>query len=578
MAKFLIGLLVGVILTVALVVVSVFALARFGTEKRTVVPDNATLILRLEGEIPERQPIEFPIPFFEQQTPTTVKEVWELLRKAAADSRIKAVVIEPEGISAGWAKLEEIRADLEQFRKSGKPLIAYLNGPGTREYYLATAADRIYMGPEEYLDVKGLRAEIMFFRGALDKLGVQIEIEHAGKYKDFGDMFERKDMSPETKEVVNSVLDDVYGRLLATIATSRKKSVEEIRATIDEGPFLAQQSVSKGLIDELRYEDQMFGELKDRLKSGDIHKLSHRDYLRVTPASLGLEGKPRIAFLVGQGDITRGSSSDDGLSEEGIGARGFDKLLRRVGSDTSIRAVIVRIDSPGGDAMASDDIWREMNLLSKKKPLVISMSDAAASGGYYMAMTGDPIVAYAGTYTGSIGVVFGKPNLHGLFDKLGVTEDSLQRGRYADIDSEYQPLSPAARQKLREGIDVSYHDFVTKVADARKRPYNQIEPLAQGRVWLGDQAKQRGLVDELGGIDRAIEIVKERAKIGKDEKVTIVTYPPKRSILDIAMSRTPESVFESRATPFAKLAKAAHLKLLSHPGLLRLMPYAIEVR
>jgi protease-4 len=578
MAKFLIGLLVGVILTVALVVVSIFAVARFGTEKRTVVPDNATLILQLEGDIPERPPIEFPIPFFEQQTSSTVKDVWELLRKAAVDSRIKAVVIEPRGISAGWAKLEEIRGDLEQFRKSGKPLIAYLKGPTTREYYLATAADRIYMGPEEYLDVKGLRAEIMFFRSALDKLGVQVEIEHAGKYKDFGDMFERKDMSPETKEVMNSVLDDVYGRLLATIASARKKSVEEIRATIDEGPFLAQQAVSKGLIDELRYEDQMFGELKDRLKSGDIHKLSHRDYQRVTPASLGLEGKPRIAFLVGQGDITRGSSSDDGFGDEGIGAEGFDKLLRRVGSDTSIRAVIVRIDSPGGDAMASDDIWREMNLLSKKKPLVISMSDAAASGGYYMAMTGDPIVAYAGTYTGSIGVVFGKPNVRGLFDKLGISEDSLQRGRFADIDSEYQPLSPAAREKLREGIDVSYHDFVTKVADARKRPYNQVEPLAQGRVWLGDQAKQRGLVDELGGIDRAIEIVKEKAKIGKDEKVAIVTYPPKRSILDVAMSRTPESMFESRATPFAKLAKAAHLKLLSHPGLLRLMPFAIEVR
>jgi protease-4 len=578
MAKFLIGLLIGVILTVALIVIGAFSLARFGTEKRTVVPDSATLILRLEGEIPERPPIEFPIPFFEQQAASTVKDVWELLRKAAVDTRVKAVVFEPRNISAGWAKLEEIRGDLEQFRKSGKPLVAYLKGPTTREYYLATAADRIYMGPEEYLDVKGLRAGMMFFRGTLDKLGVQVEVEHAGKYKDFGDMFERKDMSPETKEVMNGILDDVYGRLLSTIATARKKSVEEIRATIDEGPFLAQASVSKGLVDSLRYEDQMFGELKDRLKSGDIHKLSHRDYLKVTPASLGLEGKPRVAFLVGQGDITRGSSSDDIYGEEGIGAEGFDKLLRRVGSDSTIRAVIVRIDSPGGDAMASDDIWREMNLLSKKKPMVISMSDAAASGGYYMALTGDPIVAYPGTYTGSIGVVFGKPNLHGLFDKLGVTEDSLQRGRFADIDSEYQPLTPAARQKLREGIDVSYRDFVSKVAEARKRPYNQVEPLAEGRVWLGDQAKERGLVDELGGIDRAIELVKERAKIGKDEKVALVTYPPKRSVLDILMSRTPESALETRLTPLARLARNAHLKLMSHPGLLRLMPYTIEVQ
>ncbi len=546
MAKFLIGVITGAILIVLLLVVGVFAAARFGTEKKIVVPDNATLLLRLEGEIPERPPIEFPIPFFEQQAASTVKDVWELLRKAAVDSRIKAVVFEPQGISCGWAKLEEIRADLEQFRKSGKPLVAYLKGPGMREYFLATAADRIYMGPEEYLDVKGMRAEMMFFKGTLDKLGVQVEVEHDGKYKDFGDMFTRQNMSPETKEVLNSVLDDIYGRLISTIASARKKKADEIRATIDEGPFLAQQSVSKGLIDSLRYEDQMFGELRDRLKSGELQKLSHRDYQKVTPGSLGMEGKSRVAFLVGQGDITRGSSGDDGYSDEGIGAEGFNKLLRRVGSDNGIQAVIVRIDSPGGDAMASDDIWREMNLLSKKKPLVISMSDVAASGGYYMAMTGDPIVAYAGTETGSIGVVFGKPNLHGLFDKLGLTEDSLTRGRFADIDSEYEPLTPAAREKLKQGIDVSYHDFVAKVAEARKRPYDQVAPLAEGRVWLGDQAKDRGLVDEIGGIDRAIELVKARAKIGKDEKVTIVTYPPKRSILDVALGRMPESAMESR--------------------------------
>src|SRR5262245_34943082 len=336
MAKFLIGLLTGVILTILFAVVVVFSLARLGTEKRVVVPDNAALLLRLEGEVPERPPLEFPIPFFEQQTPSTVKDVWELLRKAAADSRIKAVVFEPRNIDAGWAKLEEMRADLEQFRKSGKALVAYLKGPTTREYYLATAADHIYMGPEEYLDVKGLRAAIMFFRGSLDKLGVQVEIEHAGKYKDFGDMFERKDMSTETKEVLNSILDDAYGRLLSTVAAARKKSVEEIRAALDEGPFLAKQAVAKGLIDSLIYEDQVFGELQARLKSGDLKRLSHRDYMKITPASLGLEGKPRLAFLVGQGDITRGSESDDGNSGDGIGSEGFNKLLRRVGNDGSI--------------------------------------------------------------------------------------------------------------------------------------------------------------------------------------------------------------------------------------------------
>jgi len=377
MAKFLIGLITGIILTVLLAVVIVFSLARFGTDKRAVIPAEATLILRINGEIPERHPLEFPIPFFEQQTASTVKDIWEVLRKAAVDTRIKAVVLEPRDLSAGWAKLEELRADLEGFRKSGKPLIAFLQGATTREYYLATAADRSYMGPEEFLDVKGLRAEMMFFRGTLDKLGVQVDVEHAGKYKDYGDMFTRTNMSAETREVLDSVLDDAYGRLISTIATARKKSPAEIRATIDEGPFPAKQALSKCLVYSLIYEDQMFGELQARLKSGDIHKVSHRDYAKISPASLNLEGKPRLAYIVGQGGITRGDPDDDGMNEDGITSEGFNKMLRRVGNDSAIRGVIVRIDSPGGDAMASDEIWREMNALSRKKPLVVSMSDAA---------------------------------------------------------------------------------------------------------------------------------------------------------------------------------------------------------
>ena len=577
MAKFLIGLLTGAILTVLLAVVIGFSLVRFGAEKRPVIAADSTLILRLDGEIPERPPVEYPIPFLQEQTPSTVKDIWELLRKAAVDSRIKAVVLEPQNIGAGWAKLEELRSDLEQFRKSGKPLIAYLKSPSTREYYLATAADRIYMGPEEFLDVKGMRAEMMFFRGTFDKLGVQMEVEHMGKYKDFGDMFTRKDMSPETKEVMNSVLDDAYGRLLATIAAGRKKSVEEIRAAIDEGPFLAKQAVSKGFIDSLKYEDEMFGELKDRLKSGEIKKVSHRDYMKVTPASLNLEGKPRLAFLVGQGDITRGDPTDDG-NEDGIRAEGFNKLLRRVGNDDTIRGVIVRIDSGGGDSFASDEIWREMNTLSKKKPLVLSMSDAAASGGYYMAMTGDSVVAYPGTFTGSIGVVFLKPNLHGLYDKLGISIDTLKRGKFADVDSLDRPLSPEGRAKLREGIEGNYRSFVEKVAQARKKPFDQIESLAQGRVWLGSQAKDRGLVDELGGIDRAIDLLKEKAKIGKDEKVTIVTYPPRRSIFDLAFGRTPEASFESRLPAIGKILGTLRTRMLLQGGLLRIMPYSIEIR
>jgi protease-4 len=574
MTKFLIGLISGIVLTVVTAVIAVFSLARFGAEKKAAVPDNAVLVFNLAGEVPERAPVEFPIPFFESQTPVTVLESWDALRKAAADSRIRAVVLEPRGLAVGWGKLHEIRGAIEQFRKSGKPVIAYLKSPRTPEYFLATAAERVYMAPEEFLDVKGMRAQLTFFRRTLDKLGVQIEIEHAGKYKDFGDQFTRDKMTPETREVIDSVLDDLYGRLVAAIGSARKKSPEQVKELIDDGPFLASKALKAGLVDALLYEDQMYEEVRNRIKAAELKKISLRDYTRVPASSLGLEGGARIAFVTGEGGITRGSSSDDG-PDDGIASESFDRLLRRVADDSAIKGVVVRIDSPGGDAIASDDIWREMNLLSRKKPVVISMSDVAASGGYYMAMTGDPIVAYPGTFTGSIGVVFGKANLRGLYDKIGVTKETLTRGRYAAVDSDYGPLSPDARAKLREGIDSTYHAFVSRVAQARKRKYEEVEPLSQGRVWLGSQAKANGLIDEIGGLDRAVELIKAKARLPKDAKVTLVAYPPKRSVLDLAFGRGRDNEIDAllRGT-----LKRWQIRLWSQGGLMRVMPYSIEIR
>src|SRR5436190_3832418 len=506
MGKFLLGVLTGFALLVLILVLVIFAALRF-REKAPEVADGSTLILRLDGEIPERPPVEFPLPFLQDRNAITVANVWGILRRAAADTRIKALVIEPGGLEIGWAKLQELRADIESFKKSGKPVIAYLRSPGTREYYLATACNKIYMTPEDMLNLKGMRFEMMYYKKTLDKLGVGVQVEHAWKYKDFGDMFTRTNMSPETKEVLNSVLDELFGNLVQAIATGRKKTPEQVRAIIDEGPFISAQVVPKGLVDEVRFEDQMFGELKTMLKGSEVKKITSQKYMRALESEGG-DSKNRIAFLVGQGGITRGNPDDTGLSDEGITSQGFDRLLRQVANDAQIKGVIVRIDSPGGEVTASDEIWREMMLLRQKKPLVISMSDTAASGGYYIAMTGDPILAYPGTLTGSIGVVFGKPNLHGLYDKLGITKDAIERGKHAGIDSDYTPLTPEERETLRAGIDESYQDFVGKVASARHRKFEEIEPLAQGRVWLGSQAKERGLVDEIGGIDKAIEMVK----------------------------------------------------------------------
>ncbi|MCU1274146.1 MAG: signal peptide peptidase SppA, type [Bryobacterales bacterium] len=574
MAKFLIGVVTGVILTGLFLIIAIFAVAARVREKAPVVADNSTLVLEVDGDIPERAPVEYPIPFLERKTPQTVTELWTTLRKAAADPHVKALVFEPRNLSVGWGKLEELRGDLENFRKSGKLLYAYLKTPGAREYYLATAANRIYMDPEDELNLKGMRFELMYFKKTADKLGVQVEVEHAGKYKDFGDMFTRTSMSPETREVMTSIIDDLYGNLIQRIAAGRRKTPDEIRATIDDGPFLSTQARDKGLVDALLYEDQMFDELKGKLNAGELKKVSLRDYVKVPLSAAGLEGKQRIALVTGEGAISRGDGGSDFSGDSGIESESFDKLLRRVRNDADVKGVVVRIDSPGGEVFASDAIWREMNLLSKKKPMVISMSDTAASGGYYIAMTGDPVLAYPGTFTGSIGVVFGKANLHGFYEKLGVTKEMISRGRFAEIDSDYEPLSPAGREKLRTAIDENYRSFVGKVAQARRRKFDEVEPLAQGRVWLGSQAKANGLIDELGGLDRAIEIVKEKAKIPRGERVTLVTYPPKRSIFDVVFGQTPDSALEAR---LPRLLKGWPLRIWSRGGLLRLMPYRIEV-
>jgi len=574
MVKFLIGLITGVLLVFLTFFFLVFVLFQF-REKPPQIAENSVLVLRLEGNIPEKPPLELPAFLGAGGPGLTVANVWMTLQKAAADSHIKAIVLEPEGLSAGWAKLEEIRAGLERFRKSGKPVYAFLRAPSTRDYYVALAAGRIYLGPQEPLMLKGLRAEMMYFKKTLDKLGVSVDVEHAGKYKDYGDMFTRSDMSPETREVMTSVVDDLYGNLVARIAEGRKQSPDQVRAIIDQGPFTAVQARQAGLVDELRFEYQVWGELKDRLHSGDLKKVPADQYMKVPMAAVGLSGKSRIALVIGEGDIIRGRAGDDGSTGNSLTSYGFEKLLRQVANDSTIKGVVVRIDSPGGEQVASDEIWRQMNLLSRKKPLVFSMSDLAASGGYYIAMTGDPIVAYPETLTGSIGVVFGKPNLHGLYDKLGITKDAVQRGKHAGIDSDYTSLTQDERRILRDGVDESYRDFVAKVADARRRGFNDIEPLAQGRVWLGSQAKARGLVDELGGLDSAIELVKKKARIPAAEKVSLVTYPPRRSVLDLIMRRPQDDMLESKlAQAFGRMPFRAWMQ----GGFLKMMPYWLEVR
>jgi protease-4 len=578
MKKFLIGLVCGFVLAGLAVVITAFAVARLGDRTPTIA-ERSTLMLKLSGPVPEIAPMEIPLPWFESQSPLTVIEVWDLLRKAEHDRRIAAVAFEPARVQAGWAKLQEIRDSLMRFKKSGKPLVAFLRNPNARDYYLASAADQIYMTPEDLLDLKGMRAELMYLRGGMDKLGLAMEVEHAGRYKDAADSFTRNSPSPETREVMNAVLDQIYGHLVESIATSRKMTADQVRGTIDKGPFMSKQARAAGLVDDLLFEDGYLDALRKRLKQEQLSKVSHRQYARIPASSLGLAGRTRIAFIAGQGTILRGGS--DGLfgeENENIFSSSFSRMIRKVADDESIRGAIVRVDSPGGDAFASEEILHEIRRLSTKKPVVISMSDVAASGGYYISMTGDPVLAYPNTITGSIGVIYGKLNMRGLYEKLGINVELITRGKYADIDSSSRPLSPEGRLKLKEGVDETYRAFLHRVAEGRKKKVDEIAPLAEGRVWMGAQAKGKGLLDELGGIDRAIGLVKERAKIPVGEQVRLVFYPSKKGLFEQLFSTTPDAVMELRLrSRLRELMDGWNFEPLIQGGILRLMPYSIRV-
>ncbi len=447
-------------------------------------------------------------------------------------------------------------------------MYAYLKGAGTHEYYLATAADSIYMAPEDELDVKGLRAELLFLKGTLDKLGVTMEFQHVGKYKDYPDQFTANGPSKETLEYLNQILDQYYQNLIDVMAQGRKKTPEAIRLLLDDGPFIGKTAVADGLVDALLFEDEMYD------KAGSPAKISDRSYAKAMAGS-SASGK-RIALVTEEGDISRGEDSGGGFSSSGIASASAVRTMREVEEDSSIQGVILRINSPGGDGVASDDILHEAKRLSQKKPMVISMSDDAASGGYFIALTGDPVLAYSNTLTGSIGVFMGKIDLQGLYDKIGLKKQLITRGRFASIDSEAKPLTDAERAKMQAEVEEFYKGFVQRVADGRKRPYDQVEPLAQGRVWLGSQAKQNGLIDEIGGLDRAVELVRQRAKIGAGEKITLVSYPPKRSIFDLLLNNKQEdSEMEAQLRMvFGKLP----IRLLARGGMLRLMPFTLVVK
>ena len=501
--------------------------------REPAVPPNATLVLRVGGNLAEIAPGDVVGYLRGVRTPT-VRTLVDDLRKAKVDPRIKAVLLKPTGFeSPFWGKVQELRDALIDFKSSGKPLYAYLEYGGDREYYLATAADKIFLMPSASLDVTGVATYEVFLRGTLDKVGVVPDLHHIGDYKTAVNTFTEKGYTRAHKEMDASLNRDLYEQVVHGIADGRKKTDAELRTLIDAGPFLPEDALRAGLVDDVAYEDQvndkMRGDARAKTIDGD-------EYARVGLSSLGLNKGPRIGVIFASGTITGGKSGWDPMNGAVVGADTLIEYIRQARRDTSLRAIVLRIDSPGGSATASDAVWRELMIARDERadrPLVASMSDLAASGGYYIAMPAQVIVAEPSTLTGSIGIFGGKMVTGGLYEKLGARIDSTSIGRHAEINSPARPFNAEELAKLQEQLQAFYDQFVEKAAASRHSTPEKIDQLAQGRVWTGRQAKQNGLVDELGGLDRAVSIAKQRAKIAADAEVELVVYPPRKSFYEI---------------------------------------------
>lgn len=503
------------------------------------IRDNSVLTLRVAGSLPDYTPDDPFKKFFGGPDQSLTGLVMQF-KKAKVDRRIKAIVLDVNMSGVGWGKAEEIRDAITDFRSSGKPVYAYIEFGLNKEYYIATAADKIIVPPPGELFINGLAADVMFFRGSLDKLGIYPDIYQIGKYKSAGDMFTQKQMTDAHRQYINEMLDDLYGRYVNTIAQARHKTPDEVRALIDNAPYNAEQAKNAGLIDDAMYRDQLENHLKKLLGQKETDPLvavRGVDYREVSPESLGLNKGERIAVIYASGEIGSGSSQNSPTGDQSIGSDTVAKALNDAAADKTIKAVVLRVDSPGGSGLASDIIWRAVEAANQKKPVVVSMSDVAASGGYYISASASKIIAQPSTITGSIGVVAGKPVMRGFYDWLGITNEYVLRGKTAGMFRETEKFSDEERAKFEEWIKTTYYrDFVPKVAKGRGKDAGYIDSVGQGRVWTGAQAKDRSLVDEFGGLDRAIDIAKQLAKIPAEKGIQRVILPYPTTFLQQLLS------------------------------------------
>ncbi|MFQ5694700.1 MAG: signal peptide peptidase SppA [Terriglobia bacterium] len=488
------------------------------------IPDQSVLRLRIAGPVAEEDWPDFSAEFWEGEV-TVFRHLLDALERARRDDRIAGVSLEIQSVGMSFGKVQELRSKLSEFVGSGKFCTAYLEEGDNLSYYLATACPEVYLTPTSNVFLTGLMGHSTFRRGTLDKLRIYPDIHHIAEYKTAKNIWTEKKYTRAHREMVVSILEGLQGQMVEGIATGRKLEAAEVKRHLGEGPYLAEEARERKLVDGLLYKDEYRKLLEQKAGVDELETISVSSYRERTSAPSG----PTIAIVHASGLILTGKSGYSPSAGRIMGSDTVAGHLRAARRDDSVKAIVLRVDSGGGAALASEIIRRELRLAKEKKPVVASMSDVAASGGYWISMSANKIVADAGTLTGSIGVVYGKMNLRGLYNLLGLSKDQVALTPNATLFYSFQNFTPAQRALVRKGMRNIYDNFLAGVSDGRGLPVNEVDRIGKGRVWLGAQAKELGLVDEVGGLETAVAVAKELAGIAPEQSVSYRVYPEEKS-------------------------------------------------
>lgn len=583
--KYLLATVVGIFVTSLLmffIFLGVIGAMMSKSEKPIEVKNNSLMVLKFNNVIVDRSSnnpmANFDFMSFKPENNLGLNDILKAIKNAADDPKIKGIYIESENIPAGIATVEEIRNALLKFKESGKFIISYSNVYSQKSYYLATVADKVMLNPEGAVEWVGLRSEILFFKNALEKLGVEVQILRHGKFKSAVEPFMNESMSEANREQTITYLGSIWNHWVNGIANSRELSTEELNLLADNLTIRnAQAALENKMIDSLVYKDQvidMLKELTDTKLKDDINSVSVEQYAKV-PAPRKHKGliKDKIAVVYASGEISMGDQT-----EGGIGGEGFAKAIREARRDSSVKAIVLRVNSPGGSALASELIWREMTLAREVKPVIVSMGDVAASGGYYIAAPADVIIANQTTITGSIGVFGMLPNVKQVMNKrLGVNVDVVKTNKSSDLGSLFRPLTAEERAVMQLGVEDVYSTFTGHVASGRGLTVDQVDEIGQGRVWSGVNALDIKLIDEFGGLERAIELAAERAEL---EQYRITELPkqedPFQALLKEFSGSAKMKIFEKEFGMAYKHYNRLQ-SIIENRGVQARIPYDVEI-